>query len=120
MQTLNTFASDYSDSIDFYIVSFDEGADSIADYVDTQGFSGAGFIAAQPLGSMLADLQVTTQGSFIALNGNGRFLHRQTSGNAAEWPAYLDRLVADPFTAPSARESESQRDQRRRDVQLPS
>ncbi len=120
MQTLNTFAANYADDVDFYVVSFDENAAVVSDYIDQQGYGNTGFIPAQPVGAMLADLSITRQSSFIALNGHGRILHRQTMGDAAEWPAYLDRLAADPLTAPSAEEEQQEEEQRRMDIQLPS
>ena len=118
MQTLNTFASDYDDSIDFYVVSFNEDAAIVADYIAEHDYRG--FIPAQPVGAMLADLEVTRQSAFIALNGHGRILHRQTKGNATEWPAYLDRLAADPLAGPSQQEGQQHKEQRQLDMQLPS
>ena len=118
LQTLNTFASDYDAGIDFYVVSFDEDAATIQGFIDEHNYQG--FIAAQPVGTMLADLAITRQSSFVALNAHGRILHRQTMGNAGEWPAYLDRLVADPLAVPSQQEGQQQKEQRRMDIQLPS
>ena len=117
MQTLNTFASNYDD-IDFYIVSFNEDAATVAGYIGEHNYRG--FIAAEPVGTMLADLEVTRQSAFISLNGHGRILHRQTKGNATEWPAYLDRLAADPLAGPSQQEGQQQKEQRQLDLQLPS
>lgn len=118
MQTLNTFAADYSDNIDFYVVSFDENAAIVADYIAEHNYRG--FIAAQPVGPMLADLEITRQSSMLALNARGRILHRQTRGDAGEWPAYLDLLVADPNAATSPDDAERQKEQRQLDLQLPS
>ncbi|MYC32276.1 MAG: hypothetical protein F4X64_03770 [Chloroflexi bacterium] len=117
MQTLNTFASDY-DEIDFYVVSFNEDAATVSDYIAEHNYQG--MIPAQPVGNMLADLEVTRQSSFMSLNAHGRILHRQTMGNAGEWPAYLDRLVTDPLAVPSQQEGQQQKEQRQMDMQLPS
>ena len=118
MQQLNAFASDYAGDIDFYVVSFDEDAEVVANYIAEHGYRG--FVAAQPVGTMLADLAVTRQSSMIALNARGRILHRQTKGNAAEWPAYLKQLAANPNAAPDPGNAQQQREQRRQDLQLPS
>lgn len=118
MQTLNTFAADYAGDIDFYIVSFNEDAAVIADYIADRNYRG--FIAAQPVGAMLADLKVTRQSTMMALNAQGRILHRQTSGDAAQWPAYLDQLSANPNAAPGPSDAQQQQEQRRQDLQLPS
>ena len=116
MQTLDTFASDYAADIDFYIVSFDEDAGAIADYIAKHNYRG--FIAAQPVGTMLADLAVTRQSTMMALNAHGRILHRQTRGDATQWPAYLDLLSANPNAAPAPSDAQQQREQRQQDLQL--
>lgn len=118
MQTLNTFAADYAGDIDFYIVSFNEDAATIADYIADRNYQG--FIAAQPVGAMLSDLKVTRQSTMMALNAQGRILHRQTSGDAAQWPAYLDQLSANPNAAPGPSDAQQQQQQRQQDLQLPS
>lgn len=118
MQTLDTFASNYAADIDFYIVSFDEDAAAIADYIAEHNYRG--FIAAQPIGTMLADLQVTRQSTMMALNAHGLILHRQTKGDATQWPAYLDQLSANPNAAPDPSDTQQQKEQRRQDLQLPS
>lgn len=118
MQTLNTFAADYAGDIDFYVVSFNENAGIIADYIAEHNYRG--FIPAQPEGTMLADLAVTRQSAMMALNARGRILHRQTKGNAGEWPAYLNRLAENPNAAPSQSDAQQQKEQRRQDLQLPS
>ena len=69
---------------------------------------------------MLADLAVTRQSAMMALNAHGLILHRQTKGDATQWPAYLDRLAADPNAAPSPADAREQQEQRQRDLQLPS
>lgn len=118
MQSLNAFASDYAADIDFYIVSFDEDAAVIADYIASHNYQG--FIAAHPVGTMLADLAVTRQSTMMALNAQGRILHRQTRGDAAQWPAYLDLLSENPNAAPAPADAQQQREQRQQDLQLPS
>ena len=119
MQQLETFAAEYGDAVDFYIVSFNEDAGVIADYIAGRGYR-APFIPAQPVGTMLADLEVTRQSAMMALNGRGTVLYRQTKGDATKWPAYLDRLVVDPDAAPSPADAGEQQEQRQRDLQLPS
>lgn len=119
MQQLETFAAEYGDAVDFYIVSFNEDAGVIAEYIAERGYQSP-FIPAQPVGAMLADLAVTRQSAMMALNAHGLILHRQTKGDAAQWPAYLDKLAADPNTSPSPADAGEQREQRQRDLQLPS
>lgn len=119
MQQLETFAAGYGDAVDFYIVSFNEDAGVIADYIAERGYRSP-FIPAQPVGTMLSDLAVTRQSAMMALNAHGLILYRQTKGDAAQWPAYLDRLAADPDAAPSPADAGEQREQWRRDLQLPS
>ena len=119
MQQLETFAARYGDTVDFYIVSFNEDAGVIAEYIAERGYQSP-FIPAQPVGAMLADLAVTRQSAMMALNAHGLILHRQTKGDAAQWPAYLDRLAADPNAAPSPADAGEQQEQRQRDLQLPS
>ena len=87
MQTLNNFASDYAGDIDFYVVSFDEDAGVIEDYIAEHDYRGV--IAAQPVGTMLADLEIVRQSSMMALNAHGLILHRQTKGDATEWPVLI-------------------------------
>lgn len=118
MQQLNAFAADYAGDIGFYVVSFDEDAEVVANYIAEHRYRG--FVAAQPVGTMLADLAVTRQSAMIALNARGRILHRQTKGNAGEWPAYLNQLAENPNAAPAPRDAQQQREQRRQDLQLPS
>ena len=119
MQQLETFAAEYGDTVDFYIVSFNEDAGAIADYIAGRGYQSP-FIPAQPVGAMLSDLAVTRQSAMMALNAHGLILYRQTKGDAAQWPAWLDRLASDPDAAPSPADAGEQREQRRRDLQLPS
>ena len=119
MQQLETFAAGYEDAVDFYIVSFNEDAGVVADYIADRGYR-APFIPAQPVGAMLADLAITRQSAMMALNAHGLILHRQTKGDAAQWPAYLDLLTADPNAAPAPGDAEQQKQQRRQDLQLPS
>ena len=118
MQTLDNFASDYASEIDFYVVSFNEDAAVIQEYITENGYQG--FISAQPVGTMLADLEVSQQSAMMALNARGLILHRQSKGDAREWPGYLDQLIENPNAAPSQENAEQQREQRQRDIQLPS
>ena len=77
MQTLDPIASEY-DEIDFYVVAFNESAETIDRYIEEKGYTD--LIAAQPEGTMLEDLEITRQMAMLALNSEGVIYHRQTMG----------------------------------------
>ena len=117
MQTLDPIASKYPD-LDFYVVSYNEPVEDIVAYIEEHGYTDV--IPAQPVGTMLADLQVTRQMAMMAVNGNGMIYHRQVMGSAASWEPYFTELTADPNAVPAGVEIQRQKDQRRQDLQLPS
>ena len=117
MQTLDPIASKYPD-LDFYVVSYNEPVEDIVAYIEEHGYTDV--IPAQPVGTMLADLQVTRQMAMMAVNGNGMIYHRQVMGSAASWEPYFAELSADPAAVPAGVEIQRQKDQRRQDLQLPS
>ena len=100
------------------MVSFDEGVAIIDDYIHDQGYTD--LIAVQPVGAMLADLEVTRQAEMMAINGDGIIYHRQVIGKTEDWLIHLDALSADPSAIPSSLEAERQNQQRQQDIQLPS
>ena len=116
MQTLNPIASEFTD-IDFYVVSFNESAGEVEKYIAEQGYTD--LIAAQPVGSMLEDLEITRQMAMVALNADGIIYHRQVMGSAGQWSPYFTQLTADPAATPSHKRAEEQKDQRMMDMQLP-
>ena len=117
MQTLDPIASEYP-NIDFYVVSYNEPVGVVADYIEEHGYTDV--IAAEPIGTMLADLQVTRQMAMMAVNGDGIIYHRQVMGSAGKWGPYFADLNQDPDAVPAEVEAELQKEQRRKDLQLPS
>ena len=117
MQTLNPIASSYPD-LDFYVISYNEPVEDIAAYIEEHGYTDV--IPAEPVGTMLADLQVTRQMAMMAVNGNGMIYHRQVMGSASSWEPYFTELAADPVAVPAGVEIQRQKDQRQQDLQLPS
>ena len=77
MQTLDPIATEYSE-IDFYVVAFNESAGTIEQYIEEQGYTD--LIAAQPEGTMLADLEITRQMAMVALNSDGSDLPPSADG----------------------------------------
>ena len=117
MRTLDPIASKYPD-IDFYVVSYNEPVETIAEYIEEGGYTDV--IPAAPVGTMLADLEVTRQMAMMVLNGNGLIYHRQVKGSAEAWEPYFSALTADPVAVPEGVEIQRQKDQRQQDLQLPS
>ena len=117
MRTLDPIASKYPD-LDFYVISYNEPVEDIAEYIEERGYTDV--IPAEPVGTMLADLQVTRQMAMMAVNGNGMIYHRQVMGSAASWEPYFTELAADPIAVPAGVEIQRQKDQRQQDLQLPS
>lgn len=116
MQTLNPIATEFPD-IDFYVVSFNESAEVIEDYINEHGYTD--LIAAEPVGDMLADLEITRQMAMVALNAGGVIYHRQLMGSADQWSPHFAQLTEDPNSIPTQRQVEQQEDRRLMDMQLP-
>ena len=116
MQTLNPIASEFDD-IDFYVIAFNESATVVKGYIEENGYTD--LIAAQPVGNMLEDLEITRQMAMVALNADGVIYHRQLMGSAGQWSPYFAQLTADPAATPSPKQSQQEKDQRMMDMQLP-
>ncbi|MXZ90917.1 MAG: hypothetical protein F4W95_01930 [Chloroflexi bacterium] len=117
MQSIDPIASEYDD-INFYIVSFDENAQIVDDYITEHGYTDV--IAVEPVGSMLADLEITRQTTMIAINADGVIYYRQLSGDAGQWPQHLDVLTENPKAPPPGFVIQQEKEERQRDIQLPS
>ena len=117
MRTLDPIASKYPD-LDFYVVSYNEPVETIAEYIEEGGYTDV--IPAGPVGTMLADLEVTRQMAMMVVNGNGMIYHRQVMGSVESWESYFAELTADPNAIPAGVEIQRQKDQRQQDLQLPS
>ena len=117
MRTLDPIASKYP-NIDFYVVSYNEPVEVIADYIEEHGYTDV--IPASPVGTMLADLEITRQMAMMVVNANGAIYHRQVMGSAATWEPHFTELTDNPDALPEGVEIQRQRDQRRQDLQLPS
>ena len=116
MQTLNPIASEYRD-IDFYVVAYNESAAEVENYIKENGYTD--LIAAQPVGTMLEDLEITRQMAMLALNSEGLIYHRQLMGSADQWAPHFAHLTEDPDAIPSPEQIEQQKDRRLMDMQLP-
>lgn len=114
---MDPIASEYDD-INFYVVSFDENAQTVADYITQRGYTDV--IAVEPVGSMLADLEITRQTSMLAINADRIIYYRQLSGDADQWPQRLDMLTVAPKAPPPGFVIEQEKEERQRDIQLPS
>ena len=76
-------------------------------------------IAAQPVGAMLADLEITRQMAMMAVNADGVIYHRQLMGSADKWSPQFTALTADPHAVPTKTEVKQEQDRRLMDMQLP-
>lgn len=116
MQTLDPIASEYP-QIDFYVVAYNETAAEIDAYIHDKGYTD--LIAAQPVGTMLADLEITRQMAMMAVNADGVIYHRQLMGSADQWSPEFTALTADPHALPTKQQVKQEKDRRLLDMQLP-
>ena len=116
MQTLDPIASEFSE-IDFYVVAYNEPAAVVEAYIEENGYTD--LIAAQPVGAMLADLEITRQMAMMAVNANGVIYHRQLMGSADQWSPQFTALTGDPHAVPTKTEVKQEQDKRLMDLQLP-
>ena len=116
MQTLNPIASEFPE-IDFYVVAYNEPAEVVEAYIQENGYTD--LIAAQPVGPMLADLEITRQMAMMAVNADGVIYHRQLMGSADQWSPQFTTLTADPHAVPTKTEVKKEQDRRLMDIQLP-
>lgn len=116
MQTLDPIASQYPE-IDFYVVAFNESAAEVQQYIEEKGYTD--LIAAQPEGTMLADLEITRQMAMLALNSEGVIYHRQLMGSADQWTPHFAHLTDEPNAVPTTEDVEKQKQRRLMDLQLP-
>ena len=116
MQTLNPIASEFPE-IDFYVVAYNEPAEVVEAYIQENGYTD--LIAAQPVGAMLADLEITRQMAMMAVNADGVIYHRQLMGSADQWSPQFTTLTDDPHAVPTKTEVKKEQDRRLMDIQLP-
>ena len=116
MQTLDPIASEFPE-IDFYVVAYNETAAEVDAYIQEKGYTD--LIAAQPVGSMLADLEITRQMAMMAVNADGVIYHRQLMGSADQWSPQFSELTADPHAVPTKQQVKQDKDRRLLDMQLP-
>lgn len=116
MQTLNPIASEFPE-IDFYVVAYNEPAEVIEAYIEENSYTD--LIAAQPVGSMLADLEITRQMAMMAVNADGILYHRQLMGSADQWSPQFSALTADPHAIPTNKQAQEEQERRLMDIQLP-
>ena len=90
----------------------------VDDYIDEQAYTD--LIPVQPVSPMVADFEITRQMAMVAVNANGIIYHRQVMGRAEEWVPYFQELHTNPKVIPASLEAELQKEQRRKEIQLPS
>ena len=116
MQTLNPIASEFPE-IDFYVVAYNEPAEVVEAYIEENGYTD--LIAAQPVGAMLADLEITRQMAMMAVNADGVLYHRQLMGSADQWSPQFSALTANPHAIPTGKQAKEEQERRLMDIQLP-
>ncbi len=116
MQTLDPIATEFPD-IDFYVVAYNETAAEVDAYIQEKGYTD--LIAAQPVGAMLADLEITRQMAMMAVNADGVIYHRQLMGSADQWSPQFNTLTDDPHALPTKQQVKQDKDRRLLDMQLP-
>ncbi len=72
-------------------MSFSESASRLDGYIEENGYSD--MIATQPVGSMLADLRITSQSSMIALDAQGVITFRKGYGGGGDYVGALRDLA---------------------------
>ena len=72
-------------------MSFSESASRLDGYIEENGYSD--MIATQPVGSMLADLRITSQSSMIALDAQGVITFRKGYGGGGDYVRALRDLA---------------------------
>ena len=82
MQTLSKVAPEFAGQVDFYLVSYNEDAATLDAYASGQSYTDV--IAAQPVGRMLRDLEIVSQSSMMALDGDGIITYRKGFGGGSE------------------------------------
>ena len=75
------------------MVAFNESGETIDNYIAGQGYRN--MIAAAPVGTMLADLRITSQSSIIAVDGAGVITFRKGfgGGGVGEFTSEFEKLV---------------------------
>ena len=92
MRTLNPIVAEYAGQVDFYLVAFNESADTLDAYIAENGY--ANMTAVQPVGSMLRDLKIVSQSSILAMDSAGVITFRKGyGGRGADFSAEFARLV---------------------------
>ena len=92
MRTLNPIVAEYAGQVDFYLVAFNESADTLDAYIAENGY--ANMTAVQPVGSMLRDLKIVSQSSMLAMDSAGVITFRKGyGGRGADFSAEFARLV---------------------------
>ena len=82
MRTLSPIVAEYAGQVDFYLVAFSESAATLEQYIAENGY--VHMTAAQPVGSMLADLKIVSQSSMIAVDGPGAITFRKGYGRGGD------------------------------------
>jgi len=82
----------HAGQVDFYLVAFNEGAETLEGYIAERGFTD--MTATQPVGAMLADLKIVSQSSMIAVDSAGVITFRKGyGGRGADFGAEFAKLV---------------------------
>ena len=91
MRTLAPVVTENAEQVDFYLVSFNEGAGRLEGYISDNGYSN--MIATQPVGDMLKDLKIVSQSSMIAMDARGVITFRKGYGGRGDFVGALRELA---------------------------
>ena len=93
LQTLSKIVPDFTEQVDFYLVSYNEPVATLVDYISSQRY--IEMTAAEPVGAMLRDLNIVSQSSMLALDASGIIAYRKGfgSGGSEELRAQFSQLA---------------------------
>ena len=83
--------AEHAGQVDFYLVAFNESAATLDSYAADHGYTN--MISTQPVGTMLADLQIVSQSSMIAVDSAGVITFRKGYGGRGDYSAAFSELA---------------------------
>lgn len=74
-------------------MAFNENGQTLEDYITDNGYTN--MIAAEPVGTMLADFEIVSQSSIVAMDAAGVITYRKGfgGGGAGEFASEFDTLI---------------------------
>lgn len=95
LRRLKTIYPEFSQEVDFYGVAADptEGVAALDEQRQKEGYQ---WLVADPVGSMLRDMEVLVQSTKIAIDSNGVIIYRDGYGRGGEdvWRRTFQKLAA--------------------------